>query len=208
MPRPSKGSDGECEPATPDGGCKYHAPDRDLLTGTGADARPGGNNAHRNDHPRPLPHQPARPPHRGHRPAGPRPRLRRRAGRRRHGRPRPARGSLGRRHDPRRPRRRAPHRAHRAGDLAVRAGLRGGRRLGQGIAHNAERFRTPIGANTNFDRLGVTGRLRDGAQWDPATRTYAGGLSTPAYEAMFTSAWPPRPVSRSNRSVATCCRTG
>ena len=57
-------------------------------------------------------------------------------------------------------------------------------RLGQGIAHNAERFRTPIGANTNFDRLGVTGRLRDGAQWDPATRTYAGGLSTPAYEAM------------------------
>ncbi|MER5617652.1 hypothetical protein [Streptomyces sp. NPDC002215] len=58
-------------------------------------------------------------------------------------------------------------------------------RLGQGIAYDAERFRTPIAANTNYDRLGVTGRLRDGAQWDPPTRTYVGGLATPAYEAML-----------------------
>ncbi|MFJ1839888.1 hypothetical protein ACIOJ9_39265 [Streptomyces sp. NPDC088175] len=57
-------------------------------------------------------------------------------------------------------------------------------RLGQGIAHNAERFRTPIAANTNYDRLGDVGRLRDGAEWNPGTRTYTGGRATPAYEAM------------------------
>ncbi|MGW7444989.1 hypothetical protein [Kitasatospora sp. NPDC054795] len=58
-------------------------------------------------------------------------------------------------------------------------------RLGQGIAYDPQRFWTPIteGA-TNFDRLGTVGRLRDGSQWDASTRTYTGGVSTPAYEAM------------------------
>ena len=58
-------------------------------------------------------------------------------------------------------------------------------RLGQGIAYNPERFRTPITpGNINYDRLGRVGRLREGAQWDAASRTYTGGVSTPAYEAM------------------------
>lgn len=57
-------------------------------------------------------------------------------------------------------------------------------RLGQGIAHTPQRFRTPIAANTNYDRVGAVGRLRDGAEWNPDTRTYAGGRTTPAYEAM------------------------
>jgi len=60
-----------------------------------------------------------------------------------------------------------------------------GGRLGQGLAHNAERFRTPITRrDINYDRLGHVGRLRDGAQWDAGTRTYTGGAPTPAYEAM------------------------
>ncbi|MGQ7754871.1 hypothetical protein ACUN29_41720 (plasmid) [Streptomyces sp. WC2508] len=58
-------------------------------------------------------------------------------------------------------------------------------RLGQGIAYDAARFRTPIAANTNYDRLGAVGRLRDGAEWNPDTRTYTGGRTTPAYEAML-----------------------
>ncbi|MGW2841820.1 hypothetical protein ACWCWD_29045 [Streptomyces sp. NPDC001493] len=66
--------------------------------------------------------------------------------------------------------------------LAVQAGGR----LGQGIPHDAERFRTPIRpGHHNYDRIGRVGRLRDGAKWDPGSRTYAGGLPTPAYEAML-----------------------
>ncbi|MFE7194031.1 hypothetical protein [Kitasatospora sp. NPDC057541] len=58
-------------------------------------------------------------------------------------------------------------------------------RLGQGIAYDPQRFRTPITeGSTNFDRLGAVGRFRDGSQWDEATRTYTGGVPTPAYEAM------------------------
>ncbi|MFJ3714034.1 hypothetical protein [Streptomyces sp. NPDC090053] len=57
--------------------------------------------------------------------------------------------------------------------------------LGVGIAYSAEGFRTPITAGTtNFDRFGSVGRLRDGATWDPLSRTYLGGTATPAYEAM------------------------
>jgi hypothetical protein len=68
-------------------------------------------------------------------------------------------------------------------DLAARTNTR----LGPGIPYSAERFRTPIGhGNTNYDRLGTVGRLRDGATWDPATRTYQGGTATPAYDAMVT----------------------
>ncbi|MFJ2110599.1 hypothetical protein ACIOEX_01500 [Streptomyces sp. NPDC087850] len=59
-------------------------------------------------------------------------------------------------------------------------------RLGQGIAYTPERFRTPITpGNINYDRVGRVGRLREGAEWDADSRTYTGGSSTPAYEAMM-----------------------
>ncbi|MFD4659870.1 hypothetical protein ACFWP2_30055 [Kitasatospora sp. NPDC058444] len=55
-----------------------------------------------------------------------------------------------------------------------------------GAAFNPERFRTPIReGDTNYDRLGEVGRLREGARWDQAARTYTGGLATPAWEAML-----------------------
>lgn len=67
------------------------------------------------------------------------------------------------------------------------AAVRASGRLGTGIAYSAERFRTPITAGTtNYDRIGRVGRLRDGATWDEASRTYQGGATTPAYEAMVT----------------------
>lgn len=67
-------------------------------------------------------------------------------------------------------------------ELAVEAAGR----LGQGIAYTPERFRTPIAPrNINYDRIGRVGRLRDGAEWDANSRTYTGGVSTPAYEAML-----------------------
>ncbi|MFI2608462.1 hypothetical protein [Kitasatospora sp. NPDC018619] len=48
-----------------------------------------------------------------------------------------------------------------------------------------ERFRTPIReGDTNYDRLGEVGRLREGARWDRAARAYTGGRATPAWEAM------------------------
>ncbi|MFB6814485.1 hypothetical protein ACFCV8_08060 [Streptomyces sp. NPDC056347] len=63
--------------------------------------------------------------------------------------------------------------------------LRAGDRLGTGITYSAERFRTPITADTtNYDRLGPVGRLRDGAVWHEDSRTYQGGTATPAYDAM------------------------
>lgn len=67
-------------------------------------------------------------------------------------------------------------------ELAVQASGR----LGTGIAYNPERFRTRITeGTTNFDRIGRVGRLRDGATWDPTTRTFVGGADTPAYLAML-----------------------
>lgn len=46
---------------------------------------------------------------------------------------------------------------------------------------DAERFRTPITDNSpNLDRIGTVGRFRDGSEWDAATRTYVGGVDTPA----------------------------
>lgn len=58
-------------------------------------------------------------------------------------------------------------------------------RLGPGIGYTPERFRTPITPETiNYDRLGSIGRFREGAEWDAPSRTYTGGVSTPAYEAM------------------------
>lgn len=51
------------------------------------------------------------------------------------------------------------------------------------LAAGAERFRTPI-TDTNADRIGTVGRLREGAVWDAATRTYQGGDPTPASDQM------------------------
>ncbi|MEV6607436.1 hypothetical protein [Kutzneria sp. NPDC051319] len=57
-------------------------------------------------------------------------------------------------------------------------------RLGIGIKLDAERFRTPLRSDPNFDRLGTLGRLRAGAEWDPASLTYRGGTATPASRIM------------------------
>ncbi|MFJ4744886.1 hypothetical protein [Streptomyces sp. NPDC088775] len=49
----------------------------------------------------------------------------------------------------------------------------------------ADRFRTPLtDDNPNLFRLGDHARFRDGAMWDPATRTYQGGTDTPASRTM------------------------
>lgn len=59
-------------------------------------------------------------------------------------------------------------------------------RLGAGIPLDAQRFRTTIQeGRPRIDRLGYSGRLRHGARWDEATRTYVGGESTPAHEIML-----------------------
>jgi hypothetical protein len=58
-------------------------------------------------------------------------------------------------------------------------------RIGIGIPLDADRFRRTIrDAGPNFDRLGDLGRLRAGAHWDPATKTYQGGQPTPASKIM------------------------
>jgi hypothetical protein len=52
-------------------------------------------------------------------------------------------------------------------------------------AGHAERFRTPVSDdNPNLFRLGEHRRFRDGAVWNPVTRTYAGGVETPASRTM------------------------
>ncbi|HEX4724181.1 MAG TPA: hypothetical protein VH333_16815 [Pseudonocardiaceae bacterium] len=67
-------------------------------------------------------------------------------------------------------------------ELAVRTG----RRLGNGIPHDASRFSTPMrDTSPNFDRIGYLGRFRDGARWDESTRTFRGGKETPAYRIML-----------------------
>ncbi|MFD4862837.1 hypothetical protein [Streptomyces atratus] len=49
----------------------------------------------------------------------------------------------------------------------------------------ADRFQTPItDDNPNLFRVGDHTRFRDGATWDPATRTYQGGTDTPASRTM------------------------
>ncbi|HEY3478577.1 MAG TPA: hypothetical protein VGL02_06700, partial [Streptomyces sp.] len=64
--------------------------------------------------------------------------------------------------------------------------LRAPGRLGVGIPLDAERFRTSLrDGGANMDRLGYLGRLRAGAEWDPTSRTYVGGASTPAHEVML-----------------------
>jgi hypothetical protein len=39
--------------------------------------------------------------------------------------------------------------------------------------------------STNYDRLGAVGRLREGSEWAPSSRTYVGGISPPAFAAML-----------------------
>jgi len=64
--------------------------------------------------------------------------------------------------------------------------LRSPGRIGQGLPLDASRFVTPLSeGGPNYDRLGYTGRLRHGASWDPATRTFRGGVETPAHRIML-----------------------
>ncbi|SFW11385.1 hypothetical protein [Amycolatopsis australiensis] len=59
-------------------------------------------------------------------------------------------------------------------------------RPGTGIPLDPQRFRTTIrDGGPNYDRIGYLGRLRDGAHWDPATRTFQSGRPTPASEIML-----------------------
>ncbi|MGW1411736.1 hypothetical protein [Streptomyces sp. NPDC002403] len=49
----------------------------------------------------------------------------------------------------------------------------------------AEQFRTPVTDDTpNLFRIGDHERFREGAAWDPVTRTYLGGAETPASRTM------------------------
>lgn len=66
-----------------------------------------------------------------------------------------------------------------------RLALATARRLGRGLPFDPERFRLPIHqAGANYDRLGLSGRLRIGSTWNPATRTFEDGQPTPASEIM------------------------
>lgn len=57
--------------------------------------------------------------------------------------------------------------------------------VGRYSAGVAERFRTPVtDDNPNLFPIGEHERLRDGATWDPTTRTYCGGVETPASQTM------------------------
>jgi hypothetical protein len=52
---------------------------------------------------------------------------------------------------------------------------------GNDVGADPSRYLTTIAdGGANYDRLGTFGRLRDGATWDPQTRTYVGGADTPA----------------------------
>lgn len=58
-------------------------------------------------------------------------------------------------------------------------------RLGLGIPQDPDRFlMTAREGGRNYDRIGAIGRLRAGATWDPETRTYRGGVETPASRIM------------------------
>ena len=64
--------------------------------------------------------------------------------------------------------------------------LRAPGRIGQGLALDASRFVTSLtDGGQNFDRVGYLGRLRHGSSWDPATRTFRGGVETPAHRIML-----------------------
>jgi hypothetical protein len=51
--------------------------------------------------------------------------------------------------------------------------------------HTADHFVRPISdGDANYDRLGIVGRLRDGATWDAKRHCYVGGEETPASRIM------------------------
>ncbi|QUQ67238.1 hypothetical protein [Kutzneria sp. CA-103260] len=59
-------------------------------------------------------------------------------------------------------------------------------RIGQGLPLDASRFvMSLVDGGPNYDRLGYIGRLRHGAAWDSASRTYRGGVETPAFRLML-----------------------
>jgi hypothetical protein len=65
--------------------------------------------------------------------------------------------------------------------------LRAPGRIGNGLPLDASRFVTSLrDGGRNYDRVGYIGRLRHGATWDPHTRTFRGGDSTPAHRIMLT----------------------
>lgn len=67
-----------------------------------------------------------------------------------------------------------------------RLALQAPRRLGEGLPMDAARFITPLrSGGPNYDRLGYLGRLRAGSAFDPDSRLYVGGESTPAHEVML-----------------------
>lgn len=54
-------------------------------------------------------------------------------------------------------------------------------RLGVGMPQDPGAYLTRIAdVGPNLDRFGAVGRMREGSTWDPNTRTYVGGVHTPA----------------------------
>ena len=59
-------------------------------------------------------------------------------------------------------------------------------RLGQGLPLDPTSFVTSlVDGGRNYDRIGYIGRLRHGAAWDLASRTFRGGTETPAHRIML-----------------------
>ncbi|MGH3950705.1 MAG: hypothetical protein ACRDSE_16575 [Pseudonocardiaceae bacterium] len=72
-----------------------------------------------------------------------------------------------------------------AEDWRFRVAAASSHQTGRYGADHTERFRTPItDDNTNLFRIGEHARFREGATWDPDTRTYVGGAETPASRTM------------------------
>ncbi|MGW1429692.1 hypothetical protein ACWD6K_13885 [Streptomyces sp. NPDC002431] len=73
-----------------------------------------------------------------------------------------------------------------AEDWRHRAALASPHSTGRYSPRWADRFRTPVtDDNPNLFRIGDHARFRDGAVWEPATRTYQGGTETPASRMMY-----------------------
>jgi hypothetical protein len=72
-----------------------------------------------------------------------------------------------------------------AEDWRYRAALASPHSTGRYSPRWADRFRTSVtDDNPNLFRIGDHARFRDGARWEPATRTYQGGTATPASRTM------------------------
>lgn len=87
-----------------------------------------------------------------------------------------------------------------AEDWRYRAALASPHSTGRYSPHWADRFRASVtDDNPNLFRIGDHARFRDGAVWEPATRTYQGGTETPAsrtmrqFEALATARFPRSP---------------